>query len=70
MSLPLPETGKGPFSEPGCLTYSGCLLTTFCMNDLFSLFAPHRSIWTYSTVWLSVQLPYIYLKLPSAVVPD
>lgn len=27
---PIAETSRGPFSEPGCLMFSGCLLTALC----------------------------------------
>lgn len=37
------------------------------MNDLFP-FAVHSSIWTFSTIYLPVQLPYVYIKLPTDII--
>lgn len=56
------------------LTYSGCLLKTSCrrrnVNDFFSFFVVHRSIWTYSIVCLSIQLSYVSIKLPTVISPE
>lgn len=56
------------------LMCSGCLLTTCYiqrnMNDFFSYFAMHRSIWIYSAVCLTSQLSYICIKTPTAIEPE
>lgn len=69
MSPTLPEPSKGPFSEPAWHIVAAFLRPLADVNDFFS-FVVHRSIWTYSTICLSIQLSYVSIKLPTAISPE